>query len=359
MPDPTPASDRPTDLLRDRLAGLLAHHADVIAATLRVDAKTGLPEYREGVSRAAELLDLHAAHLTESEKTPATRELLDSILAFEDDHPALAVARQLLGTTTNEGPATEEREPVQLRWGLDDVMYGDDDTTTLLLSGPGREPYWVELDPERTAALRNALAGPDGPPAPADRAAILRVVDRLAAHAVGFQDVLDESDRGPWGKTIGADIAELSRLAGEAAAGVQQTTEDEAELATQCTYCWLEIEDRGDPGFGTHTPRWVHISGGYRTCNPQMFNSPVATPPAAPAAPEEPTSRPPRILVDLCEQHRPVIEPDPITDGQHLVSCKACDGDRKQPVRHGETIPECRFWAMGKAYGYVTERPTP
>lgn len=136
---------------------------------------------------------------------------------------ALAVARQLLGTTTSEDTAAGELEPVQLRWGLDDVMYGDDDTTTVLLSGPGREPYWVELDPERTAALRDALAGPAAPPAPADRAAILRVVDRLAAHAVGFQDVLDESDRGPWGKTIGADIAELSRLAGEAAAGVQQT----------------------------------------------------------------------------------------------------------------------------------------
>lgn len=37
-----------------------------------------------------------------------------------------------------------------------------------------------------------------------------RIASRLAAHAVGFQDVLDESDRGPWGRTVGADIAELS-----------------------------------------------------------------------------------------------------------------------------------------------------
>jgi hypothetical protein len=40
-------------------------------------------------------------------------------------------------------------------------MYGDDDTTTVMLSGPGGEPYWLELEPERTRALRDALDGPD------------------------------------------------------------------------------------------------------------------------------------------------------------------------------------------------------
>lgn len=39
---------------------------------------------------------------------------------------------------------------------------------------------------------------------------VRRIALRLAAHAVGFQDVLDEGDRGAWGKTVGADIAELS-----------------------------------------------------------------------------------------------------------------------------------------------------
>lgn len=39
---------------------------------------------------------------------------------------------------------------------------------------------------------------------------VREVVRRLAAHAVGFQDVLDEGDRGAWGKTVGADIAELT-----------------------------------------------------------------------------------------------------------------------------------------------------
>lgn len=45
---------------------------------------------------------------------------------------------------------------------------------------------------------------------------IQRVIRRLANHAVGFQDVLDDSDREPWAKTVGADIALLRRLAAEA-----------------------------------------------------------------------------------------------------------------------------------------------
>ncbi|MGP3737973.1 hypothetical protein ACTWJ9_33220 (plasmid) [Streptomyces sp. GDS52] len=61
-------------------------------------------------------------------------------------------------------PATDG-EPTPLRWGLDDVMHGDDDTTTVLLSGPSGEPYWLELEPERAAALRESLAGPEEPAA--------------------------------------------------------------------------------------------------------------------------------------------------------------------------------------------------
>lgn len=49
--------------------------------------------------------------------------------------------------------------PTPLRWGLNDVLWGDDDTIIVLLSGPQGEPYWLELDPERAAALREDLAG--------------------------------------------------------------------------------------------------------------------------------------------------------------------------------------------------------
>jgi hypothetical protein len=57
-------------------------------------------------------------------------------------------------------PQTGEAEPVLLRWGLDDILYGDDDATTVLLSGPAGEPYWLELEPDRAAALRQALDSP-------------------------------------------------------------------------------------------------------------------------------------------------------------------------------------------------------
>ncbi|MYR76564.1 MULTISPECIES: hypothetical protein, partial [unclassified Streptomyces] len=90
------------------------------------------------------------------------------------------------------------------------------------------EPYWVELDPERTAALRNALAGPESTaqPAPVDRAAVLReAADEIAG--IDFH---------PNARARSLDIAtglahRLRRLAGEAAAGAHQpaTTADRAE----------------------------------------------------------------------------------------------------------------------------------
>ncbi|MEU0207393.1 hypothetical protein [Streptomyces canus] len=50
--------------------------------------------------------------------------------------------------------------PTQLRWGLNDVMWGDDDSVIVLLSGPNGEPYWLELEATRAAVLREDLAGP-------------------------------------------------------------------------------------------------------------------------------------------------------------------------------------------------------
>ncbi|MBE4790268.1 hypothetical protein [Streptomyces caniscabiei] len=64
-----------------------------------------------------------------------------------------------MAETANQ--AAEEQEPTLLRWGLNDVMYGDDDTTTVMLSGPDGEPYWLELEPGPAAVLRDDLAGPD------------------------------------------------------------------------------------------------------------------------------------------------------------------------------------------------------
>ncbi|MFE9461672.1 hypothetical protein [Streptomyces californicus] len=146
---------------------------------------------------------------------------------------ALAVARQLLGTT-GETTAVEEQEPIQLRWGLNDVMYGDDDTTTILLSGPGREPYWVELDPERTAALRDALAGLDAsaPPAPADRAAKRNEIRDSYAETIAMARE-DRDHEGAFTLECQLrDREEQWRREDDAAAGVQPPTEGEEQAAS-------------------------------------------------------------------------------------------------------------------------------
>ncbi|WP_327376225.1 hypothetical protein OG393_21100 [Streptomyces sp. NBC_01216] len=51
-------------------------------------------------------------------------------------------------------------DPTPLRWGLNDVLHSDDGTLIVCMSGPGREPYWLELDRERANVLRQDLAGP-------------------------------------------------------------------------------------------------------------------------------------------------------------------------------------------------------
>ncbi|MFF7631430.1 hypothetical protein [Streptomyces cyaneofuscatus] len=244
--DTTPA-DRPADQLRAAMAEALAGHAGSKAFLADghewEHARTGWYAHAD-----AALSVLPAA--------------------------ALAVARQLLGTTTTEGEP-DEQEPVQLRWGLDDVMYGDDDTTTILLSGPGREPYWVELDPERTAALRDALAGPAAPPAPADRAAML-------------SELTDDLNRR-------RDMATARRLAGEAAAGVQQTTEAHrpcveyiAEVLEDDSV-WMYLGADPDPAVAARRRASVthrHPEAQTRTVRKTTTYT-VEPEPAAPAVPEE------------------------------------------------------------------------
>ncbi|MFF2852625.1 hypothetical protein ACFVT5_40990 [Streptomyces sp. NPDC058001] len=75
--------------------------------------------------------------------------------------------REFLGAEEQPEPDIAAADnPTLLRWGLNDVQWGDDDTVTVVLSGPQREPYWLELDPERAAVLRQDLAGPDGEDGP-------------------------------------------------------------------------------------------------------------------------------------------------------------------------------------------------
>ncbi|MET8377988.1 hypothetical protein [Streptomyces microflavus] len=230
--------------------------------------------------------------------------------------PALAVARQLLGTTGEDTAA----EPATFAdGGVNDLheLYAVHEAIT---SSGGQLSRHVHRtidalravwDRELRRAQRRAEAAP---PAPADRAAVpatvYAAIRRLAAHAVGFQDVLDEGDQGAWGKTIGADIAELSRLAGEAAAGAHQTEQAQPELTATLvinrtdSYCdgcrkptlpkrthhtdisgWSPV-----PGGGCGA-RFTATRSDYRDITADELREtrpdlPVATP-AVPAAPEE------------------------------------------------------------------------
>ncbi|MEU2143593.1 hypothetical protein ABZ741_04680 [Streptomyces globisporus] len=258
---------------------------------------------------------------------------------------ALAVARQLLGTTEGEG------EP-------DVVAYRNTDRPGVLLCrehGAG----WLGLTPLTSEDLEDGgfctwgreyghECGRDVLIAPTTPAASLgEVVSRLAAHAVGFQDVLDESDRGPWGALILADIAELRalanrpatdaappapadraaltslrRLAGEAAAGVQPPTTSEADtlaaaldglgrlIATSSrdwgTYrvdawiwavlvgwdCEQAVHDETCTHGALEETAAMHGWDDATVAKARRYRAAVralATPPAAPAAPEEPT----------------------------------------------------------------------
>ncbi|MGR3875754.1 hypothetical protein ACUXZZ_45295 (plasmid) [Streptomyces graminifolii] len=126
-----------------------------------------MPEWLSGP------LHEHAPHLAELRAEVAR---LDRAAADAHGALATALARWIDGIEPEpSAPVDEEQEPVQLRWGLDDVMYGDDDTTTVMLSDEQRRPYWLELEPERTTALRTALAGP--------------TEDATALPSIGFLDV--------------------------------------------------------------------------------------------------------------------------------------------------------------------------
>lgn len=80
--------------------------------------------------------------------------LLTTICRCTKKAPASAAGRP--------DPTTAD-DPTPLRWGVGDVLHGDDGTVTVCLSGPDRKPYWLELDPERAQALRDDLTPPAGP----------------------------------------------------------------------------------------------------------------------------------------------------------------------------------------------------
>jgi hypothetical protein len=104
----------------------------------------------------AEIRRLRAA--SEPAGAPVTAEQPAGV---PESHPDRHSASQAPLRAPDGADIAAADNPTPLRWGLGDVLWGDDDTVTVLLSGPGGEPYWLELDQERAAVLREDLAGPD------------------------------------------------------------------------------------------------------------------------------------------------------------------------------------------------------
>jgi hypothetical protein len=176
MSEPSKPAQYPA---RDRLFALIASIPGSGAANWCDHARVHLDDYR------AEVLAERAV----SSSAPADRAALEGARGIARRLAAHAVGFQDVLDDTDRGPwaktvgaditalctALDELtvpappvdlaaapNPTPLRWGLNDVLWGDDDTVTVLLSGPAGEPYWLELDPERAGVLREDLAGPDG-----------------------------------------------------------------------------------------------------------------------------------------------------------------------------------------------------
>jgi hypothetical protein len=141
---------------------------------------------------------------------PLTEQQLDDIAAVVRNAPLVgadidpATAAALLAEVRRLRAESERHtedlaaadNPTRLRWGLNDVLWGDDDTVTILLSGPDLEPYWLELEPERAAVLRADLAGPDGQPASPDT--LPAWLYQRFAGGVPAWEFLDDGDRAYW-----------------------------------------------------------------------------------------------------------------------------------------------------------------
>ncbi|MFE8941159.1 hypothetical protein ACFYNX_27255 [Streptomyces sp. NPDC007872] len=111
---------------------------------------------------------------TELERLRAQNRDLIGQLAEKDEHGTDSdhALDEFLGADDAADLAAADN-PTQLRWGLDDVLWGDDDTVTVLLSGSQGEAYWLGLGKERAAVLRQNLAGPGQDDTAAERSTAL------------------------------------------------------------------------------------------------------------------------------------------------------------------------------------------
>ncbi|MEV7112372.1 hypothetical protein [Streptomyces anulatus] len=211
--------------------------------------------------------------------------------------PALAVARQLLGTTSKTTAAAPLPE-VWTVWREDEPVYGH--FATVEAARQGTIDCWQDDEPvcpdyswrpdgprlelvvggefSGVYASRHRVYG--APPAPADRAAVLEDPTPVS-RATTLSELADEQTQLAVADDLGRRrgmvtarrqfVTDLRRLAGEAAAGAHQT-----ETAHRPGRCPVMI-----PGGGRCEKNADHQAG-----QPNDPHTPI---PAVPAAPEETT----------------------------------------------------------------------
>jgi hypothetical protein len=131
----------------------MRHELEVMyggAFDTRQAAPTGHAAVRAALREAAD----HAEHLMDQRYGPDCSYGIGGMDVARE-------LRRLADEQPTTPTTTPTADPIPLRWGLDDIEHGDDDTVTVLLSGPDGRPYWLELNPERANALREALADPE------------------------------------------------------------------------------------------------------------------------------------------------------------------------------------------------------
>ncbi|WP_031029994.1 MULTISPECIES: hypothetical protein [unclassified Streptomyces] len=195
--------------------------------------------------------------------------------------PALVVARQLLGTSAAEANRR--------------CVCGDPIEWMTHPGGPG----WIHSPGADTRCLDARPAA--APPAPADRAAALREAADIAESLREFNSPSLARNAAQVSENVGIlRVADhLRRLAGEAAAGVQQTTTTEAHPPSveyiaevqELDGAWEYLGAHADPAVAVRRRASVtrrHPDAETRTVRKTTTYT-VEPEPAAPAAPEEPT----------------------------------------------------------------------
>ncbi|MFD4242728.1 hypothetical protein ACFWP3_14165 [Streptomyces sp. NPDC058525] len=113
------------------------------------------------------------------------RTVEETLSPADDEGRHDGAARQ---ATEGRDPTTTADDPVPLRWGHGDVLHGDD-TTIVCFSGPGGQPYWLALEPERAQALRDDLT----PPAAGPHVHPAAEVDRLRSRVEEAEQDAEEA----------------------------------------------------------------------------------------------------------------------------------------------------------------------